>query len=91
MLTALKFTSVLVSRRKVSTNYLHTFVFSVHLNLGYFLAANFWKNRSVAGDKMFFKNSFEKIKDYTFCIKQNWNEGGYCPFGGPLFLVFTKC
>jgi hypothetical protein len=19
-----------------------------------------------------------------FCIKENWNEGGYCPFGGPL-------
>jgi hypothetical protein len=19
------------------------------------------------------------------CIKENWNEEGYCPFGGPLF------
>jgi hypothetical protein len=43
LLMVLNFPFALVSWRKLLTNYLLNFVFSIHLNFGYFLAANFGK------------------------------------------------
>jgi hypothetical protein len=43
------------------------------------------KNRSITSDRKFFEISIEKITNIICYASNNWNEGGYCPFGGPLF------
>ncbi len=68
-------------------NYLQNFVFNVHLHFGYFLAVSFWRKivLPLATGNFSIFLLIKKNKDCMLFIKQNSNEGSYCPFQGPLF------
>jgi hypothetical protein len=70
LLMVLNFTFALVLWRKVSTNYIQNFVFSIHLNCGYFLATNFWKKSFCCRRQELIKSFFWKIRFY---VVQHYN------------------
>jgi hypothetical protein len=86
---ALNFTFALVSWRKLSANYLHNFVFSVHLNFGYFSAANFWR-KSFCCRQRSFSVSVEK-KPKIICLFSSSLDVNYGKIRKPNFRAnFSK-
>jgi hypothetical protein len=72
LLMALNFTFVLVLWRTLSTNYLHNFVFSVHLNFSYFSLANFWRKIvDSRQQEVFFKFLWKNPQRLHICCASN--------------------
>jgi hypothetical protein len=53
--------------------------------LAIFLAANFWRKIVLLSATGNLSKFLHKKQRLYVMHKKNWNEGGYCPFGGPLF------